>query len=167
MTNRAEGGSTDNSFKSSLRIVPMGLKDSNAWVTALHRHHRATTGHKFSIGVVDEWDTLRGVAICGRPVARELAKHAILEVNRVCTDGCPNACSALYGACRRIAKEMGYDKIITYILDTEPGTSLKGAGWTLEVVTRGHAWNDREGQNPRNNDFPLCKKQRYASILRS
>ena len=44
-----------------------------------------------------------------------------------------NVCSFLYSRAARIAKEMGYAKIITYILESEPGTSLKAAGWVLEA----------------------------------
>ena len=38
----------------------------------------------------------------------------------------------LYSACAKISKEMGYDKIITYILKSEKGTSLKTSGWICE-----------------------------------
>lgn len=31
-----------------------------------------------------------------------------LEIYRCCTDGTRNACSMLYGACLRIARNMGY-----------------------------------------------------------
>ncbi len=34
-----------------------------------------------------------------------------------------------YAACRRAAKALGYERIITYILETEPGTSLSARGW--------------------------------------
>ena len=62
---------------------------------------------------------LVGVVITGRSVSRYLDDGLTLEVNRLCTDGTRNACSFLYGAAARVAKAMGYHKIITYILDTE------------------------------------------------
>lgn len=66
-----------------------------------------------------------------------------LEVSRVCTDGTYNACSMLYGACARIAKEMGFKKIQTYILQTEPGTSLKASGWKMEQDKAGEmSWKN-------------------------
>jgi hypothetical protein len=52
-----------------------------------------------------------------------------LELTRLASDGCPNACSALYGAAWRAAKALGYGRLITYILDSEPGVTLKAAGW--------------------------------------
>ena len=56
----------------------------------------------------------------GRPVSRYLDDGLTLEVNRLCTTGAENACSMLYGAAARAARAMGYQKIITYTLDTEP-----------------------------------------------
>lgn len=54
-----------------LEIVPMTLKEANAFVEQNHRHHGPTVGHKFSIGVSDG-EKIVGVAIVGRPVARHL-----------------------------------------------------------------------------------------------
>ena len=40
------------------------------------------------------------------------------------------------------AKEMGYEKIITYILQSELGTSLKASGWICEDDNVGGSdWN--------------------------
>ena len=144
-------------------ITPMTLKDANAYVSERHRHHKPSTGHKFSIGLSAE-GRLVGVAICGRPVARGSDDGLTLEVSRLCTDGTANACSKLYGACARIAKEMGYKKIQTYVLKTEPGTSLKASGWTMEAVTAGGQWKYTNGK-PRRTDQPTEPKQRWAKFL--
>jgi len=123
-----------------MKIVPLDIKTANTYVALHHRHNKPTNGHKFSIGV--ECDgILIGVCICGKPIARVLDDGKTLEVRRVCTDGTRNACSILYGAAARIAKQMGYDKIITYTLLTEPGTSLKASGWTLVCESSGRSWN--------------------------
>ncbi len=124
-----------------LFIVPISLPEANEFVKRHHRHHKPVTGHKFSIAVADEQGQVRGVAIVGRPVARALDDGWTLEVTRCCTDGCPNACSALYAAAWRVAKAMGYRKIGTYILSTEPGTSLKAAGWRCIGKAGGGSWN--------------------------
>jgi hypothetical protein len=63
-----------------------------------------------------------------------------IEVLRLCTDGTPNACSMLYAAARRAALAMGYGRIVTYILETESGTSLKAAGWRKAATTKGGEW---------------------------
>lgn len=114
-----------------LDIVPLTLKAANAYVAEHHRHHKPVVGHKFSIGVVDDEGVLHGVAIVGRPVARHYDDGLTAEVNRTCTDGTPNANSALYGAAWRTAKGMGYRRLITYTQDGESGSSLRGAGWTV------------------------------------
>ena len=112
----------------SLDIVPMTLKEANAFVEQYHRHHGPTVGHKFSIGCTDG-EKIVGVAIVGRPVSRYLDDGWTLEVNRLCTDGTHNACSMLCEAAWRAARAMGYHKLVTYILRSEKGTSLKAAGW--------------------------------------
>ena len=84
-----------------LELVPISLKEANAFVAQHHRHHRPVTGHKFSVaaavnGALD--GEIVGVAIVGRPVSRYLDDGWTLEVNRLCTDGTRNACSFLYAA---------------------------------------------------------------------
>lgn len=76
----------------------------------------------------------------GNPVGRNIDDGMTLEVSRLCTDGTKNACSMLYGASARVAKEMGYRKIITYILSSESGTSLKASGWICEGVAGALKW---------------------------
>ena len=84
-----------------------------------------------------------------------------LEVNRVATDGCPNACSALYGAAWRAAKAMGYQRLITYTLPEEGGASLRGAGWRLVGEAGGGKWS-REGR-PRVDMHPTHGKLRWEA----
>jgi hypothetical protein len=113
----------------SLTVVPITLRQANAYVVQHHRHHKPGPGAKFAIGVCDEVGALRGVAIVGRPKARSYDDGLTAEVNRTCTDGCRNANSALYGAAWRVARAMGYRRLITYTQEGESGASLRGAGW--------------------------------------
>lgn len=76
----------------------------------------------------------------GRPVARHNDDGWTCEVTRVATDGCKNACSALYGAAWRAAKALGYRRLITYTLASEPGTSLRAAGWRVIGQVKGRSW---------------------------
>lgn len=124
-----------------LVIAPCSNEAAKAYVDSFHRHHGSSVQARFSIVVLDETGMVRGVAMVGRPVARLLDNGWTLEVNRLATDGCENACSALYGAARRISKEMGYRKLITYIREDEPGTSLRASGWQFEEVIRARSWN--------------------------
>lgn len=124
-----------------LIVKPIDLKSANQYVVANHRHNGKVLVHRFSIAVWDG-DRLCGVAICGNPSARKLDDGKTIEVNRVCTNGTKNACSILYGRCARIAKEMGFERIITYLLETEPGVSLRASGWQIEAEgVGGKDWN--------------------------
>ena len=100
-------------------MLPISLRDANAFVLAHHRHSGQVRGCKFCVAVVDDLDAVHGVAIVGRPVARRLDDGKTAEVTRLCTDGIANGCSFLYSRCARIAKLMGYQKIITYTLATD------------------------------------------------
>lgn len=123
-----------------IEIVPIDLASANAFVDAHHRHHEPVVGHKFSIGAAIE-GRLVGVAIVGRPVARGRDDGWTLEVTRLCTDGARNACSALYGACARASFALGYRRVGTYILASEPGTSLVAAGWRMIAEVKGRSWS--------------------------
>ena len=161
-----------------LTIKPISIAKANAYVEANHRHHGKKVGCRFAIACY-EGETLHGVAICSNPVARMSDDGITLEVSRVCTDGTRNACSILYGACARIAKEMGFRKIQTYILESEVGTSLKASGWKREAKAVGElSWEKHScaRQEQRNQYrqielFPSKKppeeiKQRWVRILR-
>ena len=148
-----------------LTIRPCDLSDANYFVSLHHRHHQPVVGHRFSISA---WagERLCGVAIVGRPVARLAGlPQEVAEVTRLCTDGTPNACSALYGATARVARELGFARIQTYILDNEPGTSLRAAGWTNEGQAGGRQWKHTHGK-PRRTDQPTTMKQRWSKVFR-
>jgi hypothetical protein len=148
-----------------LDVWPCELKDANAFVELLHRHHPKVLNHRFSIRVVDNSGWTRGVVTVGRPVARKTDQRNIVEVTRLCTDGVRNGCSILYAAAARAAREIGYWKIQTFILDTETGTSLKAAGWSYEGMSFGRdGWHSRSG---RSNKAPNVPKQRWSKVLRS
>ena len=137
----------------ALEIVPMTLREANAFVEQKHRHHGQVAGHKFSIGL-SNGEEIVGVAIVGRQVGRYLDDGWTLEVNRLCTDGSRNACSMLYAAAWRAARAMGYKRLVTYILDTEPGTSLKAAGWKCVGQAGGLRWTGK-----RRPQVDLCPAQ--------
>ena len=101
------------------------------------------------------------MAVVGRPVSRALDDGLSLEVSRVATDGVRNGCSILYGACRRAAFAMGYRRLVTYILCTESGTSLRAAGWTYAGETRGKPWNTP--RRPRVDKLPIQNKHRWEA----
>lgn len=144
-----------------MTIVPITYREAAEFVNRFHRHHKAPQGCKFAIGLSD-CETMSGVAICGRPVSRRLDDGFTLEITRVCTDGTKNACSMLYGACCRIAKAMGYRKVITYILESEDGASVKAANFKCEGVAGGTHWT---GKRNRGQDIPAEMKTRWVKEL--
>ena len=144
-----------------LTVVPVSLPEANAFVRQYHRHHGPVPGAKFCIGVADERNDIRAVAVIGRPVARMLDDGWTLEVNRLASDGCHNACSALYAASWRATRALGYRKLITYILDTELGTSLKAAGWKCVGEAGGGSWS--VPSRPRIDKHPLQGKLRWEA----
>lgn len=149
------------------------LKAANSFVDRYHRHHGRVVGHKWSLAAYKD-GRLCGVAIVGQPTGRRLDDGKTLEVTRLCTDGTRNACSCLYAAAARRAKAEGYAKIITFILQSEPGTSLRAAGWTREAAKAGKParWNaERYGNRPvqftlfPKKQPPAEYKQRWAKQL--
>ena len=146
-----------------LHTVPIDRYVALHFVDKLHRHHEGIARDKYRIGAAIG-DRLVGIVQVGNPTARMLCDGKTLEVIRCCSDGTPHVCSFLYGAAARVAKELGYSKIITYILETEPGTSLKAAGWHKEADVRGKSWDTPS--RPRETTAPTCDKERWAKILR-
>ena len=147
-------------------IRPIELRDANAFVERLHRHHKPVQGHRFSLQAIKDGQTV-GVCIVGRPVARNAGSPLeVLEVTRLCTDGTQNACSALYSAAARVGKAAGYLRIQTYILETESGVSLKASGWVDEGPAGGGQWKHTDGK-PRRTDQPIERKRRWAKTLNS
>ena len=149
---------------------PVELATANAFVALLHRHHKPVVGHRFSVGAY-KGGALVGVAICGRPVWKGWDKLKVLEVTRVCTDGTKNACSFLYGVCARAAREIGFERIQTYILPAEGGVSLRGAGWECEGEQESKPWRYYEaqlvlpGMTNRRTDQPNGNKVRWSKAL--
>lgn len=144
-------------------VVPCDLDEANAFVREHHRHHGTVAGHKFSLAVMTTNDgTLRGVAIVGRPVSRMLDNGLTLEVYRVATDGTKDACSALYGACRRATFALGYKKLVTYTLIEEPGTSLRAAGWKSLGEAGGGSWS--RPSRERIDSHPLQVKIKWEAV---
>ncbi len=148
-----------------LHVIPLELTEANALVAQWHRHHKPAQGHRFSIGVIDDAGDLHGAAIVGRPVARLAGSpRDVLEVVRLVSDGTYNACSILYAAAARAGLAMGYRRIQTYILDDEPGTTLRASGWASEGEAGGGQWKHTDGR-ARRTDQPTGMKERWSRTL--
>lgn len=149
-------------------LFRIGLDEANAFVTAYHRHHPPVIGHLFSLGAVttDSDDggarKIVGVAIIGRPVARMRDDGLTAEVTRLCTDGTKDAPSFLYGASARAAFALGFKRIGTYILASDPGTSLTASGWRLMGSAGGGSWS--RADRPRVDKAPTQGKLLFEAV---
>jgi len=131
-----------------LQPIPITLREANNFVEQFHRHSNRTTrdSGKFAIGATTG-EEMVGIAIVGRPLARLLDDGYTAEITRVCTreESPKNTCSFLYGRCWRIWQQMGGKRMVTYTLQTESGSSLKGSGWKIVGKTNKGNW-DRKGR---------------------
>lgn len=143
-----------------MKIVPIFQRQAFEFIQKNHRHHKKPVGSIFQIAAWDE--KIVGVAVVGRPVARRLQDGYTAEVTRLCTDGTPNACSLLYAACWRAVKELGYTRLITYILDTETGASLRGAGFREVGKRGGGSWS--VPSRPRTDKHPIQGKILFEKL---
>lgn len=123
-----------------LNLQPITYREACAFIREHHRHHPPAQGHLFSVAVNDG-EKVVGVATIGRPVARMLQDGFTAEVTRLCTDSTPHVASKLYAASWRAARALGYRRLITYVLATETGTSVRAAGWREVGKAGGGNWN--------------------------
>jgi hypothetical protein len=143
-----------------LDVVPCTLREANAFVEQHHRHHDPARGCIFVHAAAADGE-VHGVAIVGRPVARNLQDGFTAEVTRLATDGARNACSMLYAAAWRAARAIGYRKLVTYTLPEEGGASLRAAGWKCLGEAGGGSW-DRAAR-PRVDTHPTQAKLRWEA----
>lgn len=150
----------------ALRAIPLTIAEANTLIESLHRHHKKVQGHRFSIGAVDtKTGQVVGAVVVGRPVARKTDAKKVAEVTRLVTNGHKNAPSFLYSRAAQAAEAIGFEKIQTFILESEPGTSLRAAGWHCEARSQGGDWN-QPSRGGRRIDQPQGPKWRYVRFLR-
>lgn len=146
----------------ALRVRAITFREACNFIQQHHRHHKPPRGWKFGCAVTQD-DRTVGVVIVGRPVARGWDHKRVLEVTRLCTDGTRNACSTLYAAAARAAQALGYERIITYTLASEGGSSLKASGWQPTKIVRGRSWTTPS--RPREDKHPTVDKTLWERQL--
>lgn len=109
-------------------VVPVTRDQSRRFIREHHRHNGPLPIEVLKVGLADETGELIGVAVAGLP-CRELMDGYTLEVTRCCTVGHENACSLLYGRIIRGAKALGWRRLYTYTLASEPGSSVRAVGF--------------------------------------
>jgi hypothetical protein len=149
---------------SDLRAIPITRQEVEDFIAQHHRHHLPPVGWVFHVALA-RGEKIVGVATIGRPVARRLDNGFTAEVTRVCTLDVPearHAASKLYAMAWRIARQMGYKRLISYTLAEETGTSLIAAGWRALYQTPGHSWDCPS--RPRVDKHPLGRKTLWEAI---
>lgn len=146
-----------------MKIVPVTKTKARQFVQEHHRHNEAPTEMQVSFAVgLEEAGELVAVATAGQPVARGLCDGVTLEVNRACVLGDHrNANSMLYGAIGRAARALGYERLVTYTLESESGASLRGAGFAPTVEIGARSWQDDTKQRVRY-DYTIWGERRQA-----
>lgn len=148
-----------------------------------HRHCDDPPGGLWAVRLNRVRRTI-AVALVGRPSARHLQDGFTAQVSRVCAagirimpqvgeakDASPylagdrNACSRLYGACRRAAAALGYRRVITYTLVSEDGASLRASGWRQVAETKPGAWSreDRPRKRKAIEDEPKIRWEHWIA----
>jgi hypothetical protein len=159
--------------RDALRLVPLDRSQARIFIAKHHRHNKPPSVDVIRVGVA-RGETLVGVAMAARPLSRNLCDGTTLEVSRTCTDGSRNVNSMLYGAIARAAAALGYRKLITYTLASEPGSSLRASGFIADGI-RDHdpkGWESQRTSRSMPRDLfgtrttPDEAKQRWVRILR-
>ncbi len=114
------------------------MNAARGWIAEVHRHLRKPiTGWLFGVEILRDGERI-GVACAGRPKARALQDGETCEITRVAVlPGQFNACSFAYGALRKAAAALGYTRVVTYTLASEPGSSVQAAGFVRDGGVKG------------------------------
>ncbi|CCH17698.1 XF1762 family protein [Micromonospora lupini] len=113
------------------RVRPISYRQACAYISANHQQLERPQGHTFSLGLTNHAGNLIGVAMVGRPDTRSHDDGLTAEVSRLATDGPRNAYSVLLAAAWRVARRMGYQRMITYTRTDKPAAALRAAGWKV------------------------------------
>ena len=145
-----------------MKIKPITLRQADEFVTAHHRHNKASANGKFAIGCFLD-NELIGIAMGGRPRSRHLDNGLTFEIYRVCTNGYKNSVSFLYSRIKRIAQLMGYEKIITDTVQSESGSRLRALGAKIDKNgTHKKQWNDSKGFKRNFQEVTVLPKYRWV-----
>lgn len=146
------------------QIKPISLRDANVFVEREHRHHKKVQGHKFSLSLQVDGEIV-GVIIGGRPVSRHQDDGLTLEVTRCCVrDHYKNGVTKLlYSSLVRVASAMGYERVITYTLEEEDGSSMLASNFQMKGKSSGGSWNS--SSRTRIDKHPVGKKSIWEKRL--
>lgn len=125
-----------------MKLVPVSQLEARRFIRDHHRHSKPPRAMICAVGLEQDGKLL-GVGSLERPKAQKLCDGLTVEISRVCTQGAVNGCSRLYGALCRVAAALGYRRVVTYTLKTEPGHSLKASGFQMVAEVIPDTWDRR------------------------
>ena len=140
MLRQLRGHMTEPWGRTAIRSISQ--KDANAFISHVHRHNKPVQGWKYGTSLWDDISCI-GVVTVGRPVARRLDDGETLEVTRLAllANAPTNAASRLLGNAARVAKELGYNRLISYTLESEDGVAYQASGWERTERVKSAQWN--------------------------
>ncbi len=126
--------------------VILDLAEANRFIGLHHRHSvpLKPINVKFIIGL-QHLNEVVGVSIMGRPVNRHIEDGTTIEIRRLATNGLKVACSFLLARSCEVAYSLGYQKVVTYTLQEESGSSLKAVGFTISHKSNSNGKWKRNG----------------------
>jgi hypothetical protein len=148
-------------------ICPITLREAQAFIQEHHRHVGPPKGHKFSVGLKEN-GLLIGVVTAGQPIARANDNGYTLEITRCCVlEGKRNANSRLYATAIKVARAMGYRRVLTYTLPEESGASLKAVGFFFAGMTKynPNGWNMPGRPRTKPARYPEGPKNRWIKVF--
>lgn len=130
-------------FRDRFEVVPIGLEIANSFVRGHHSYMSRVHRCKFSLGLTFDGE-LVGVIICNVPSSPHYDDRRTLEILRCAIAvGWPHAASKLIGAACRVAKHMGYKRVITWCDAAKAGTSYVATNFHLLKLSARSHWKTR------------------------
>jgi len=121
------------------RHIPRSMAQD--FIRQHHRTHKPQVGEIVCLGAF-AGNSLVGVAVIGRPVARMLDDGNTAEVTRLCVpENNPNLCSWLIARARRVIQALGFTRALSYTLPSEGGASWRAAGCLFDGTSGGGEWD--------------------------
>lgn len=122
-------------------IQPITFRAAQIFIQKHHRYLPRPRTHLFTVSVAHKTGTV-AVAIVGRPVSASQCDRTTCEVIRLATiEGHPNVASMAIGAAWRVAKALGYLKLISYISGDLNGESYIASGMKFVWERKRGRWN--------------------------
>lgn len=130
-------------FYDRFEVVPVGLEIANSFVRGHHSYMSRVHRCKYSLGLTFDKE-LVGVIICNVPSSPHYDDGRTLEILRCAIAvGWPHAASKLIGQACRVARAMGYKKVITWCDAAKSGTSYVATNFKLVKISQRSHWKTR------------------------